>query len=69
MHSSDIAEAPPAQAAPVAKASSKASRKRETVAAERTRRIKLDRSDRVIRGISYTAISIFTICCACCRSS
>ena len=57
MLSSEIAGAP--GAVPIGKAS----RKRVAVASERTRRIKLDRSDYVLRGISYTTITIFVLFC------
>ena len=59
MHSSDIAGVPVTGAATL----SKSARRREATTAARTRRIKLDRSDYVIRGISYTTISIFTVMC------
>jgi putative aldouronate transport system permease protein len=59
MLSSDFSDA--AVAAPIATTSRKTKAKAET--AERATRIKLDRSDWIIRGISYTAISIFVVFC------
>jgi multiple sugar transport system permease protein/putative aldouronate transport system permease protein len=59
MLSSDISEAAVAQ--PIATSPRK--EKAAVAKAERVTRIKLDRSDWIIRGISYSAITIFTLFC------
>ena len=41
----------------------KTARKPRAIDEERTRRIKLDRSDYVIRGVSYASISLFVLFC------